>query len=96
MTPARTPPSSHSSRTPAECDSGQDAAVQRQQQLLGPRLAPRLLPAIGLSTHNLSATDAQRQLFAARKLRTAGILLFKLDTREARDIIPHLHRTLNP
>lgn len=71
-------------------DTAFTAAVQRQQQLLGPRLAPRLLPAIGLSTHNLSATDAQRQLFAARKLRTAGVLLFKLDTREARDIIPHL------
>ena len=69
-------------------DAAFAATVQRQRQLLGARLAPRLLPAIGLSTHNLSATDAQRQLFAARQLQTAGVMLFKLDTREARDVIP--------
>lgn len=71
-------------------DTAFKADIQRQQQLLGPQLSAKLLPSIGLSTHNLTLNGAQKQLFAARQLHTAGVILFKLDTREAQEILPSI------
>lgn len=66
-----------------------EAALARQKQQLGNK-ASQLLPGIGVSTHNLSLAETQRQIYATRLQQTAGFALFKLDAREASSIIPKL------